>query len=247
MPIIVKIGSVVNKQQTKRDAILSLLETFADKGPNGRDLSDMISVIARTYKVPVNLLVNQAIGILAAETGYLTSGQYKACNNGGMTTNAKNWLGSKVVRNDTLLVQTGYIPVKQQVYFDISTYGSTNIEIVEDWFKKDSQGNFTKYTQPGGSTTYPILKEQWMGVIIKCLYLVTDKTPAAYITAKAKTYAATLYKPYANTDDGPSQKKAITRLATNTLIYNSPGTQAGLDSYVTLVESVKRNLLCTIL
>lgn len=247
MPIIVKISNVVQRQEQKRDAILALLDVFSEKGPNGRDLSEMIATIARTYNVPVNLLANQAIGILAAETSYLTSAQFRACNNGGMTTNANNWIGSKTVRNDTILPTTGYIPIDQQKYFAIGATGVSRIEVIEEWFLKDSQGNFTKYKDPGGPTTYPKLREKWMGVIIKCLYLVTNKTPAAYITESARIYAERLYKPYIDTEDGPSQKKAIARLATNTLIYNSPGSKAGLDAYVTLVEGTKRNILCTIL
>jgi len=247
MPIIIKIAPVVTSQVTKKDAVLSLIEAFAEKGPDGRDLANIISAIARYHKVPVNLLLNQAIGILAGETGYFTSGQYKACNNGGMTTNAKNWIGDKVVTADTVLVSTSYIPITEQRYFDINTDGSTRIELLESWFRKTSSGEYDKYLQPGGKITYPKLKSKWMGVIVKCLYLVTEKTPANYITVRARSYGDKLYAPYAKLESGPSQKTAIYRLAANTLIYNSPGSAKGLDAYIALVESCKRNLICTII
>lgn len=254
MALVVNLGQVLKNQTTKRDAIIALTKALTiTEVVDGRAVSfdEIFLDIAKKGKVPADLLLSQALGILFLETGYLTSGQWKACNQGGMTSSAEAWIGSSSVRADST-TSIKNIPSKYQPYFDVSA-DTVPVEILESWFKRDGNGRFKTY-QPA-VIKYPVMQEPWMGVIVKALYLITEKsTINAAVKAVAPGYQAKLWRAYEANGVSPAYRKGVERLALNTLIYNSPGKgkktdaawRASAQSYVDLVEDVKKKFTVVI-
>lgn len=241
MPVIIKLEKVISNQTQKRDAILALIEIFSKKGSEG-DFAAVILRIAAQHKVPADFLLKQALGILFSETGYLTSQQFTTCNQGGMMSSAPNWIGGRTVRADTLINVKNVPPVYVQ-YFDTADE-KVYLEVLDNWFKR-KDGTYAKYVAGGG--TYPILKEAWMGVVIKLLYLVTDKsTTNTAVLAVAPSYGEQLWSPYAKNGVSAEYKAGVLKAAKNTLIYNSQGTIPLINGYKNLIEGVKKNFSITI-
>lgn len=244
MPVIIKIKetSALNRDAKKKESIFALIDLFSARGASS-DFSTSIIRIADQNKIPADLLVKQALGILFGETLYLQSAQYKYCNQGGMMFGAPNWIGDRTVRADTIM-PTSAIPPTYAPFFELEG-DNTRIEILDSWFRRKN-GTYDKYVDKAGGT-YPALKQAWMGLLVKLLYLVTPKeTTNKAVLAVAPSYQRQLWAPYEAAGVSNEYKAAVYRLAKNTLIYNSQGTVAKIQGYVTLIEGVKKSFSITV-